>query len=135
LLSRKPGFGPVCFFHAGHYARGMKAILLVTLATLLFTGCNDSSRMTEAGGDKSNIATAPADDLNTAAKSQKRAVKTADITAMNKAVESFYVQEGRFPKDLMELVEKNYLPRLPLLPDKAGWDYNTNYGVVSILRN
>ncbi len=135
MLSRKPGFGPVCFFYAGRYARGMKANLLAMLAALVLVGCNDSSQTTGASGGKSSVATAPAEYLNNAAKEQKRAVKVADIAAMNKTVEKFYVQEGRFPKDLLELIEKDYLPRLPVLPDKAEWDYDTNSGVVGILRN
>ncbi len=113
----------------------MKAILLAMLAALLFAGCNDSSQMTGATGGKSSVATAPSEPLNNAPKTQKRAVKVADIAAMNKTVEKFYVQEGRFPKDLLELVEKDYLPRLPVLPEKAEWDYDTNSGVVGILRN
>ena len=135
MLSRKPGFGSVCFFYAGRYARDVKAIFMVMLATLLLAGCNDSSKTAGAAGGQSSVATAPAEYLNTAVKNQKRAVKTADIAAMNKTVESFYVQEGRFPKDLMELIEKNYLPRLPVLPDKVEWDYDTNSGVVGILKN
>ena len=115
----------------------MKAILLALLATLLIAGCNDSSQTknSSSSGDKSNVATAWADYINNAAKAQKRAVKTADIAAMNKAVESFYVQEGRFPSDLLELVERRYLPRIPTLPDPATWDYDTNTGIVSIMKN
>lgn len=137
LFSRKPGFGPVCFFYAGRYARHMKACLLAMLATLLFGGCNDSSQTntSSSSGNKSSVNTAPAEYLNRAAKAQKRAVKTVDVTAMNKAIESFYVQQGRFPKDLLELVEKGLLPRIPELPDKATWVYDSKNGVVSIQRN
>lgn len=115
----------------------MKAILIAMLATLFLAGCNESS---QSGGsnpsdNKSSVAPAPAEYLNNAAKAQKRAVKTVDVAAMNKSIESFYVQEGRYPKDLLELVEKGVLPRIPELPDKATWDYDTNYGVVSIQKN
>lgn len=115
----------------------MKAFLLAILATLLLADCNDSSQSnsSKSSGDKSSIATAPIDYLNNAAKAHKRAVKTVDIVSMNKVVESFYVQEGRFPKDLLELVEKGLLPRVPNLPDKASWDYDTNTGMVSIQKN
>ena len=113
----------------------MKAILLAMLAALLFAGCNDPSQSTGAAGEKSSAATAPAEYLNNAAKEQRRMVKAVDIAAMNKTVEKFYVQEGRFPKDLLELVEKDYMPRLPLLPERAEWDYDTNSGVVGILKN
>ena len=107
------------------------------LATLLFGGCNDSSQTntSSSSGNKSSVTTAPAEYLNRAAKAQKRAVKTVDVTAMNKAIESFYVQQGRFPKDLLELVEKGLLPRIPELPDKATWVYDSKNGVVSIQRN
>ncbi len=54
---------------------------------------------------------------------------------MNKAVESFYVQEGRFPNDLLELVERRYLPRIPTLPTDSAWDYDTNTGIVIIIKN
>ena len=113
----------------------MKANLLAMLATLFFAGCNDSTQTNGSSGAKSGVATAPAEYLNNAAKAQKRAVKTVDVAAMNKSIESFYVQEGRYPKDLLELVEKGVLPRIPELPDKATWDYDTNYGVVSIRKN
>ncbi len=115
----------------------MKAILLAMLAALLFAGCNDASRTnnSSSSGDNSRAATAPADYPSRTAKAQKRAVKPVDVTAMNKAIESFYVQEGRFPKDLLELVEKGLLPRMPTLPDKSEWDYDTNNGVVRIMKN
>jgi len=106
----------------------MKAIALIpTLAILLLaSGCNDNST------PGSNPATAPADYLNNAVKAEKRAIKKIDVTAVNKAIESFYVQEGRFPKDLLELVEKSYIPQIPPLPDGNTWDYDTNTGIVKI---
>ena len=113
----------------------MKANLLAMLAMLFLAGCNDSSQTNASSDNKTTVASAPADYLNNAAKAQKNAVKTVDTAAMNKAVESFYVQEGRFPKDLLELVEKGLLPRIPTLPDKATWVYDSKNGVVSIQRN
>jgi hypothetical protein len=136
LLSRKPGFGPVCFFYAGRYARDMKAIFLVVLVALLIAGCNDSPTDNSASSnDKSKAAIAPTDYSTKPVNRPKRAVKPVDATVMNKAIESFYVQEGRFPKDLLELVEKGVLPRIPTLPGKAEWDYDTNNGVVNIIRH
>jgi len=110
----------------------MKAISLVpALALVLFTGCNDSS---PTGGNVTSggSTNASAGYLNSLAADQKRATKTIDATAMNKAVESYYVQEGHFPKDLLELVETRFLPLIPKLPDGATWEYDTNTGVVTI---
>jgi len=105
------------------------------LATLFLAGCNESSQSGGSNPSDNKSSVAPAEYLNNAAKTQKRAVKIVDVTAMNKSIESFYVQEGRYPKDLLELVEKGVLPRIPELPENATWDYDTNYGVVSIRKN
>ena len=101
------------------------------MALLWLTGCNDSAGPQKKGkssGDPSG------DYLNNLATAQQRALKTVDTATVNKAVERFYVQEGRFPKDLLELVELSYLARLPELPAGAHWDYDTNSGVVSIVQ-
>lgn len=110
----------------------MKAIALIPLVALVLviSGCNDNPAPGAPAG--SNPATAPADYLNNAVKAEKHAFKTIDVTAVKKALESFYVQEGRFPKDLLELVEKSYISRIPELPDGATWDYDTNLGIVKI---
>lgn len=109
----------------------MKArYLFPLLAVAMFTGCNDAN--TPPGN---NPATAPTDYLKDSVSAQKKATKTIDATAMNKVLDQFYVQEGRFPKDLQELVDKKYLPFLPTLPDGAHWDYDTNSGIVKIQKN
>jgi len=105
----------------------MKAIPPLLAAALLLTGSGCKER---PGG--SNSATAPADYLNDSVKAEKHAFKKIDVTAVNKAIESYYVQEGRFPKDLMELVEKSYLAQIPELPDGATWVYDTNVGLAQI---
>ena len=102
--------------------------LLAALSFLLLTGCNDQSP--SPGNSRSNQ-TAPADSAKPAA---KRPRKPIDLAAINRAVEKFYLQEGRFPKRLTELTEREYLQTLPDLPDGLSWDYDTNTGVVSITR-
>ena len=113
----------------------MRAITLVTsLATVLLLGCNDTSQPPQKTSDGSDgsIATAPADYLKSAAQSQQKAVKAIDLVAINKAIEAFYVQEGRFPKKLEELEEKGFIRAIPLPPPGKKINYNTNSGVVEI---
>ena len=110
----------------------MKAICLgVALALLWLTGCNDSHGPQKKG--TSSGEPSPGNYLNNLT-AQQRATKTVDTVTVNTAVERFYVQEGRCPKDLLELVELRYLSRLPELPAGANWDYDTNSGVVSIIQ-
>lgn len=108
----------------------MKAIppLLALVLLFLCSGCND--RPTDPAG--SNPSSTPVDHLNNSVKAEKRAFKTIDLAAVNKAIESFYVQEGRFPKDLTELVDKSYISEIPELPEGATWNYDTNAGIATV---
>jgi hypothetical protein len=114
----------------------MKAVIfLLPLIAVLLAGCDDSPRRPATATPSANGGSAgsgPADYLNSAAKSQKQAVKTADLTAINKAIESFYVQEGRFPKALDELEEKDFIRVIPLPPPGVKFNYDTNTGIVSL---
>ena len=112
----------------------MKAAVLVLLFAMLLSGCNDGQRSSENASNSStgNAAAAPVDSVSSAAQSHKKAVKTIDVVAINKAVEAFYVQEGRFPKTLEELEDKGFMRAIPLLPPGQKLNYDTNTGVVTI---
>ena len=79
-----------------------------------------------------NPLTAPVDYLNTAVKAEKNMVKTIDVSYLNAAVERYNVQEGRYPKDLQELVP-NYVAKLPTPPYGTKLDYNPNTGAVKVV--
>jgi hypothetical protein len=93
-------------------------------ALVLCAGCGDQT---------SNPVTAPADYVGTALKQQQSAIKTVDTTALNQAVQLFNVQEGRYPKDLNELVEKKYIGKLPQAPVGMKLVYDANEGKVSVV--
>jgi hypothetical protein len=99
------------------------------LVAMLLVGCRDAPP-----AEPETSATGPGDYLKNLSQAQQRATKTVDLAAVNKAVETFYVEEGRFPKDLLELVELDYLRLLPELADGAKWSYNPTNGVVTINR-
>ncbi len=102
------------------------ALFLCTLLTvIIYAGCGD---------DKSNPVTAPVDYIGTAVKQQQSAVKTIDTTALNQAVQLFNVQEGRYPKDLNELVQKKYIGKLPDAPVGMKLAYDANEGKVSVVK-
>lgn len=112
--------------------------LLPVLTGLLLIGCSDSSNnstpaSTNAPTDGS-VATAPVDYLNTAAKAKHSADKTVDTVALSKAVDMFNVQEGRFPKDLDELVAKKYIPLIPTPPFGSKIEYDAKTGTVKVVK-
>jgi hypothetical protein len=46
----------------------------------------------------------------------------------------FNVQEGRYPKDLNELAEKKYIPKIPEVPHGMKIDYDAATGSVKIVK-
>ena len=111
----------------------MKAVFAV-LCVALLAGCNEAKQSPQksSSGGEGSVITAPVDYLNSAAQAQKKALKTVDLVAINKAVEAFYVQEGRFPKTLEELEDRGFKLAIPLLPPGKKLNYDTNTGVVEI---
>jgi len=119
----------------------MKAhIPIFIVAGMLLVGCGDSSNQpapgatTNAPASSGNPLTAPVDYLNSAAKAQQAAVKTVDTASLNKAIQMFNVQEGRFPKDLNELVAKKYIPQIPTPPSGTKIEYDANAGTVKVVK-
>jgi hypothetical protein len=108
----------------------MKTIsVLCGVSLLLLAGCGKNS---DSSGGSS--LTAPVDYLKAAGKAEQKAEKTVDVAAINQALQMFNVQEGRFPKDLNELVEKKYMPRLPVPPVGSKLVYDATAGTVKVVR-
>jgi hypothetical protein len=115
------------------------SLILSAVLGLVVVGCSDSSdkpapASTNAPTSSGNPLTAPVDYLNSAAKAQQSAVKTVDVTSLNKAIEMFNVREGRFPKDLDELVAKKYIPLIPTPPFGTKIEYDAKAGTVKVVK-
>jgi hypothetical protein len=102
----------------------------------LLAGCGEKpsapAKSDSASDSASDAAAAPADYLKSAAKSQKSAIKAVDTVALNKAIELFFVQEGRFPKDLDEMVEKGLISKIPPAPAGMKIVYDAKDGLVTV---
>jgi hypothetical protein len=61
-------------------------------------------------------------------------VKTVDVASLNQALQLFNVQEDRFPKDLNELVEKKYIPKIPDAPYGMKIVYDAKAGNVKVVK-
>ena len=122
----------------------MKASFLISVvAGLLLAGCgkNNSSphaqgtntRQTTNTTDSADPAPSSADYLGTLMRADKYAVKTIDVSYLNRAVQLFNTQEGRLPKDLNELVP-NYVAKLPAAPYGYKIIYDATSGVVTVVK-
>ncbi len=113
------------------------AIAVALNVALFGTGCSEKKEATppapktETGG---SVVSAPTDYLSAAAKAKQNAEKTIDVTAVNSAIEQFNVGEGRYPKDLNELVSKKYLSMIPPTPHGTKLEYDASNGQVKIVK-
>jgi len=104
------------------------------LALLGAVGCGSGS--SSGGGTNStsgNPITAPVDYLDAVGKGKQKAIKTVDIASLTQAVNMFQVSEGRFPKDLDELVSSGYIARIPDAPYRHKISYNATNGQVTVV--
>ena len=109
----------------------MKATLYLWLPALLILGaCGQKSDTPVA----STNSTANANGyLGALVKDQQAAVKTIDTTSLDQAIQLFSVQNGRNPKDLNELVEQKFIPKIPETPFGTKLVYDASAGTVKIV--
>ena len=110
----------------------MRLSLSMGVAGLLLSGCEQkqsaSDSSTNARTSSGNPVTAPVDYLGAAAKAKQSSHKVVASAGLSQAIKQFYAMEGRFPKDLNELVTKEYLPALPSPPVGMKYQYNASTG-------
>ncbi len=101
------------------------------------TGCSKQEKTTAKSpndGPSGNPITAPVDYLGAVAKGKRVSEKVIDSASINQAIQLFYTQEDRFPKDLNELVAKHYIASVPSAPPGARWAYNPQTGEFKAVR-
>jgi hypothetical protein len=115
-----------------------QSFYLSLAASLLLIGCGESSNQpgqpTNAAGSGGSPLSAPADYVGALGKAQQTAVKTVDTTSLNQAIQLFNVEHGRNPKDLNELVEKKFIPKIPDAPRGMKLDYDATAGKVKVVK-
>lgn len=114
--------------------------LSLSVCSLLIFGCEKKEELPtpqtpepKKSADGS-LATAPVDYLAAAGKAEQSMEKKLDTAALNKHIELFAVQEGRYPTDLNELVSKKYLGKLPTPPFGTKLQYDAKVGKVSVVK-
>ena len=109
--------------------------LLSLMAGLLLAGCKKEEASTPKSSTSSggNPVTAPVDYLGAAARAKQNAEKTVSSAGLDKAIQLFAANEGRYPKDLNELVRPDYLNAIPPPPAGMQYSYNPTNGVVKLV--
>ncbi|WCJ59123.1 hypothetical protein NXS98_15600 [Fontisphaera persica] len=117
----------------------MKTLMTGLAVVVLFgaAGCEKKSSDQKAPATNAasggNPITAPVDYLGAAAQAKRVSEKTVDLAALRQAIQLFYAQEDRYPRDLQELVSEKYLGVLPPPPAGMQFKYNPANGEISIV--
>jgi hypothetical protein len=115
-----------------------RALSLLLLGGLALAGCGQKEEKSTASSTNENNSTgnpltAPVDYLGAVAKAKKSAEKTVETVGLNQAIQQFSAAEGRYPKDLNELVTEKYLPKIPAAPYGMKIVYDAAKGEVKVV--
>jgi hypothetical protein len=112
------------------------SVLLSVIGASFLIGCGDKSPpAAPSTNTPTGAMNAPASYLGALAGGQARAIKTVDIASLNEAAQMFNVQEGRFPKDLNELVASKMIARIPDAPNGMKIEYDPATGKSTVVDN
>lgn len=107
----------------------MKKIAFFCLPLFLLVGCEENGSAREGARE---AAEAPSRYLGANVRAKQQAEVTAAVSSVENAVRMFQVSEERYPRSLDELVQENYLPAMPSLPEGVSLDYNPQTGEVAV---
>jgi hypothetical protein len=109
--------------------------LLFAVACLCFlVSCKQKKTSTPSSDTTSgNPLTAPVDYLGAVGKAQNSMQKTLGTVGLDQAIKSFSATEGRFPKDLDELVSKGVINQVPPAPRGMKYDYDPKAGTIKVI--
>lgn len=115
----------------------MKAVFAVALSGVMLAGCAKKEEAKQenllTNNTSGNPLTAPVDYLGAVNKGRKAAINTIDQAGLTKAINIFYAQEDRFPRDLNELAQKQYIPAVPEPPPGMKFEYTAASGQLKIV--
>ena len=114
--------------------KAFNSFFISIAAAALLAGCGGKSGSGPQGTNSVNTATNGFGGyVKGMGEAQRNADKTIDVSSITKAIQLFYVQEGRYPKDLQELVP-NYMPKIPDAPYGYKIDYDAANGKVKVVK-
>ena len=108
---------------------------LFAAACLCFSsGCKEEKKTAPANNTSSgNPLTAPADYIGAIGQAQKSAQKTLGGLGIDQALKTFYIEEGRFPTNLNELISKGTVSNIPPPPRGMKYDYDSRAGTIKVV--
>jgi hypothetical protein len=108
-------------------------------AACLLTGCGQSKNTSTSANAPASSSpppvplNAPAGYVGAAVNAESKAIIVTDLASVRQAVQMFNASEGRYPKDLDELVQNKLLHAIPKTPSGMKIDYDPATGEVDMV--
>lgn len=108
--------------------------LPLAACAVVLSGCGDSSQPGTPANTVSNVVNAPMNYLSASTQAEKYSQKQIDLAVLNQAVQQFQAGEGRLPKSLQEMVDLQYLRKIPDAPYGYKINYDPASGTVTVVK-
>ncbi|MCM8803898.1 MAG: hypothetical protein NC833_01425 [Candidatus Omnitrophica bacterium] len=102
-----------------------KILIVLILCLFILSGCNKKKK------EESSPLKVPLKYRRAMRKTTKILKAMDDILYLKNKINTFKIQEGRYPKSLEELVEKGYIEKLPSPPEEIEFIYDPKTGSIS----
>ncbi len=109
----------------------MRIVLIFSsiLFIIMLSGCNKKKKEEE---NKLTPLNAPAKYGETMGKAMKKAKIMDIVLPLKNSIDVFYIEEGRYPKSLQELVDKGYIKKIPKPPEGMQYYYDPKTGKIEV---
>jgi len=104
----------------------MKMLIVSTITLFIFAGCNKKKK------EELTPLNAPAKYGETMGRAMKKAEGMQDVLNLKNEINTFLIQEGRYPQSLQELVDKGYIKEIPKSPENMQFVYDPKTGTIDV---
>jgi len=109
--------------------RNIIIIFSSILFLFIFSGCNKKKKEEE---NKLTPLNAPMKYGETMGKAMKKAKIMDVVLPLKNAIDTFQIEEGRYPESLQELVDKGYIKEIPKPPKGMNYYYDPKTGKIEV---
>ena len=108
---------------------GIILIFSSILFIITLSGCNKKKKEEE---NRLTPLNAPAKYGETMGKAMKKAKIMDIVLPLKNTIDTFYIEEGRYPESLQELVDKGYIKEIPKPPEGMNYYYDSKTGKIEL---
>jgi len=102
-------------------------IAILLILPLFFLSCDRKKEVEDL-----NVINAPGEYGKVMSRALKKTKSLDNLMILKNKINTFQIQEGRYPSSLNELVEKKYIEKLPQPPEGMKYYYDSSNGKIDV---